>query len=57
MNVEGAGVERVIGRTIMPWFHASWSLGTVIGAGIGCACGVRDVPIWRPPGRRQRVSS
>lgn len=37
MNVEGAGVERAITRNIMPWFHASWSLGTVAGAGLGAA--------------------
>jgi MFS family permease len=24
-----------MGRTLMPWFHASWSLGTVSGAGLG----------------------
>jgi len=35
MNVSGAGVERAINRSIMPWFHACWSLGTVVGAGIG----------------------
>jgi fucose permease len=37
MNVEGAGVERATGRNIMPWFHASWSLGSVAGTGIGAA--------------------
>lgn len=35
MNVEGTEVEREMGRTLMPWFHASWSLGSVTGAGIG----------------------
>jgi MFS family permease len=35
MNVEGTQVEREMGRTLMPWYHASWSLGTVAGAGIG----------------------
>jgi len=35
MNVEGAEVERRIGRTIMPRFHAGWSLGSVVGAGLG----------------------
>lgn len=35
MNVEGAGVERTIKRTIMPLFHAFWSFGTVLGAGLG----------------------
>lgn len=34
MNVEGAAVEQAQGRSIMPWFHASWSLGTITGAGI-----------------------
>ena len=35
MNVEGAEVERLMGRSIMPRFHASFSLGTVAGAGVG----------------------
>ena len=34
MNVEGAAVEKVVSRNIMPWFHAFWSLGTVTGAGL-----------------------
>jgi MFS family permease len=37
MNVEGTVVEREMGRTLMPWFHAAWSLGSVVGAGIGAA--------------------
>lgn len=35
MNVEGAEVERLLRRSIMPRFHASFSLGTVAGAGLG----------------------
>jgi MFS family permease len=35
MNVEGAEVERGLGRTIMPRFHAGFSGGTVVGALIG----------------------
>lgn len=34
LNVEGAAVERAVHRSLMPWFHAFWSLGTVTGAGI-----------------------
>lgn len=34
MNVEGAEVERLSGRPVMPRFHASFSLGTVAGAGL-----------------------
>lgn len=32
MNVQAAAVERRLRRTIMPRFHAAWSLGTVVGA-------------------------
>lgn len=47
MNVEGAAVERALGRTIMPWFHASWSLGTVVGAGLGAASAFAGIdPVW-----------
>ena len=35
MNVEGAEVERGLGRTIMPRFHAGFSGGTVVGALLG----------------------
>ena len=35
MNVEGAEVERLFGRSVMPRFHASFSLGTVGGASVG----------------------
>jgi MFS family permease len=37
MNVEGAEVERRLERSVMPRFHAGFSLGTVAGAGVG-AC-------------------
>ena len=32
MNVEGAAVEQALTRSIMPRFHAAWSLGGVAGA-------------------------
>jgi len=37
MNVEGAAVERRLGRAIMPRFHAGFSVGTVAGALLGSA--------------------
>lgn len=37
MNVEGAAVEHAVARTIMPRFHAAFSLGTVAGAAVGAA--------------------
>lgn len=45
MNVEGAGVEQAQGRSIMPWFHASWSIGTIIGAGIAAGVTALGVPL------------
>ncbi|MGH3251099.1 MAG: MFS transporter [Trebonia sp.] len=38
VNVEGAGVERAAGRTLMPMMHAAWSIGAAVGSGIGAAC-------------------
>lgn len=47
MNVEGAEVERRLGRTIMPRFHAGFSLGTVVGSGVGAAAIALGVPtLW-----------
>lgn len=37
MNVEAAAVEQSFGKTLMPLFHAFFSLGTVAGAGVGIA--------------------
>jgi MFS family permease len=44
MNVEGAEVERHLRRTIMPRFHAGFSLGTVLGALLGAGLVALDVP-------------
>ena len=30
MNLEGAAVERLLGKTVMPHFHAAFSGGTVL---------------------------
>lgn len=35
MNVEGAAIETLSSKTILPLFHAFFSFGTVIGAGFG----------------------
>src|SRR3954447_14581266 len=44
MNVEGAAVEQRLDRTVMPRFHAGFSLGTVAGAGLGAAAAAVGVP-------------
>ncbi len=45
MNVEAAAVEQAFQRTLMPLFHAFFSLGTVAGAGIGVAMALWDVGV------------
>ncbi|GGY85933.1 MFS transporter [Streptomyces nitrosporeus] len=35
LNVEGADIERLLGRPIMPLLHGFFSLGTVVGAVVG----------------------
>lgn len=45
MNVEGAGVERLLGRSIMPRFHAGWSLGTFTGAALGAVAAGVGLPL------------
>jgi predicted MFS family arabinose efflux permease len=45
MNVQGAAVERRLGRSIMSRFHAAWSLGTVVGALIGAGAVALHVPV------------
>lgn len=44
MNVEAAEVERGLGRTIMPRFHAGFSGGTVVGALLGALLVELDLP-------------
>ncbi|OJF10910.1 MFS transporter [Couchioplanes caeruleus] len=45
MNVEGADVERRLGRTLMPRFHAGFSLGTVAGAGMSAAAAAASITV------------
>ncbi len=44
-NLEGTIVERASGKAIMPWFHAAFSLGTVLGAVLGAGLTWLRVPI------------
>lgn len=45
MNLEGASVERLLGRAIMPHFHAAFSGGTVVSALVGAGLSYLHVPI------------
>ena len=52
MNVQGAIVERHLGRAIMPRFHAGFSVGTVAGALTGALMVALHVPwvsTWAVP--------
>ena len=45
MNVEGAVVEQRLGRTVMPRYHAGFSLGTVAAAGVAAVAAWLHVPV------------
>lgn len=45
MNLEGASVERLLGQTVMPQFHAAFSGGTVVSALIGSGMSWASVPL------------
>lgn len=45
MNLEGAVVEQRLGRTVMPRYHAGFSVGTVAAAGVAALAARADVPV------------
>ncbi len=45
MNVEGAAIEKSSGRTLLPLFHAFFSFGTVIGAGLGVVAAALGITV------------
>ncbi len=45
MNVAGAANERDLGRTVMPIFHAMYSIGTLTGAALGVLATILGVSI------------
>lgn len=45
LNVETAAVERRMGRTMMPHFHAAFSIGAVVGSGLGGLASHGGVPL------------
>ncbi|HEY5783901.1 MAG TPA: MFS transporter [Microlunatus sp.] len=45
MNVAGAASERVLGRTVMPIFHAMYSIGTLTGAALGVLATILGVSV------------
>ncbi len=49
MNVQGSHVEQLRGRSLMPMFHAAFSAGAVIGAGIGALAAYLGVGLLQLP--------
>ncbi|MGG5260898.1 MFS transporter [Phycicoccus avicenniae] len=45
MNLEGATVERELGTSVMPHFHAAFSGGTVLSALVGAGMSAAGVPL------------
>lgn len=45
MNLEGAAVEQLLGRSLMPRYHAGFSFGTMAGAGLGWLAAELAVPV------------
>ncbi|MBO3094237.1 MFS transporter [Cellulomonas dongxiuzhuiae] len=45
MNIEGAVVEQRLGRTVMPRYHAGFSLGTMAAAGVAAGAAALHVPV------------
>ena len=51
MNISGAANERATAKPIMPIFHAFFSLGTVVGAGLGGLCELLGIGLgWQTSG-------
>ncbi|WP_328407595.1 MFS transporter [Streptomyces violaceus] len=45
INIDGADVERITGRTVLPTLHGFFSLGTVVGAAFGILCTAVSWPV------------
>lgn len=45
LNVEASRVERAMGRTVLPHFHAAFSIGAVTGAVLGAGLSGLGVPV------------
>jgi MFS family permease len=45
INLEAASVDRVSGRTRMPMFHGTWSIGAAVGAAVGAVVTGASIPV------------
>lgn len=45
MNIQGHYAERLLGRQLMPRFHACWSAGSIVGSAAGALVASRHLPV------------
>jgi len=45
VNVEGAGIEAAVGRSILPGLHGAYSLGALTGSGLGALAQLAEVSV------------
>jgi fucose permease len=45
INIEGADIERITGRAVLPTLHGFYSLGTVLGAAVGLLLAAARFPV------------
>lgn len=45
MNIHGHGVEASAGKAWMPRYHAAWSVGSFVGAGLGALAAALRLPV------------
>ncbi|GIG19532.1 MFS transporter [Cellulomonas chitinilytica] len=45
LNVESSRIERAMGRTVIPQFHAGFSIGAVLGSALGAAASHADISV------------
>lgn len=50
MNAQGLRVQKSYGRSIINTFHAFWSVGAVIGGGLGSLFAAIALPLWAHSG-------
>jgi len=45
LNLESVVIERAMGRTVVPHFHAAFSIGSVVGSGLGALAAWGHLPL------------
>ncbi len=45
LNLESVVIERAMGRTVVPQFHAAFSIGSVVGSGLGALAAWGHLPL------------